>query len=77
MKLLNLRAILRTIKEARKKYTNGTLDKDIQSVTVESFWLDIKKSPIIRKQQLIQIAKNGENRPNSRKHPRYPSLSVY
>ena len=69
MKLLNLRAILRTIKEARKKYTNGTLDKDIQSATVESFWLDIKKSPIIRKQQLIQIAKNGENRPNSRKHP--------
>ena len=69
MKLLNAETILRTLMRARKKYTNGTLNKDIQSSTVESFWFEFEKSSIIRKKQLIQMAKNGENRPHSKKHP--------
>ena len=69
MKLLNATTILIAIRKARKKYANGTLNKHIQSSTVESFWFEFEKSSIIRKKQLIQMAKNGENRPHSKKHP--------
>jgi hypothetical protein len=77
MQLLNATTILTAISKARKAYKKGTLSHEVAKITVRDFWLATDKQVDINKKQLIQMAKNGENRPNFRKHDLGSSLYRY
>ncbi len=76
MKLLNADSIIRIINQSRVKYTQGNLADDIKSSTTESFWLQVQKSSVIKKRQLIQMAKNKQPKPTE-KHPLGTCLHAY
>lgn len=66
---LNADKIINSIKVARRKFRKGKLKDEVKNVVHISFWQTDEKSPKINKSKLIEIAKNGDPRPNQKKHP--------
>jgi hypothetical protein len=77
MQLLNATTILRTLSKARKAYKKGTLSHEVAKITVRDFWLETDRQIDINKKQLIEMAKNGEDKPIQKKHPLGFAFSSY
>lgn len=62
---------------ARTNYKIGKLNPKTKNCVPISFWQPDEKSSDINKRQIIEIAKNGGSRPNSRTHLLGPAFNRY
>jgi hypothetical protein len=69
MKLLKPLIIIQAINNARHLNSHGLLPKKLQNITNPEFWKAPPKTSILKKKQIIELAKTGKPKPTTRLHP--------